>query len=146
MGEPSWKLGLYRFENEAWVLVDGSGPIDDHFVSGQIRQLGVYQVRLDPDRRFLPSSSSLHQNSPNPFTHATTITYDLATNTEVTLRVYGVDGRLIRELVRGMRPRGRHEVVWGGVDESERAAPVGVYFCRLEAGGFSESKKMILVQ
>jgi hypothetical protein len=88
----------------------------------------------------------LHPNVPNPFNPATEIRFDLARASEVTLAVFDVSGRVVRRLVHAPYPRGQHTVRWNGRDD--RGAPVsaGVYFCRLEAGRFSATRKMVLLK
>ena len=87
---------------------------------------------------------SLHQNYPNPFNPATTIRFSLRATEEVTLAVYDVTGRLIRTIAERSFAAGEHEVTWRGRDERGGAAPSGVYFVRLNAGGAVESQKIVL--
>jgi endonuclease I len=92
-------------------------------------------------------SFALRQVAPNPFHARTTIRFDLARRSPVQLQVFDVAGRLVRTLVSGavMDP-GRHEAVWDGRGEGGRAAGAGLYFCRLMAGTFVASRRMVLVQ
>ncbi len=83
----------------------------------------------------------LEQNYPNPFNPLTTITFFLPQAGQVTLAVYDLQGRLVAQLVNGMRPAGVHEVTW---DASQQAS--GMYFCRIQAGDFTAIKKMMLVK
>ena len=55
-------------------------------------------------------------------------------------------GALVATLVDEVLPAGRHAVVWDGRDETGRAAPAGVYFCRLDAGSHSRITRMALVK
>ena len=65
----------------------------------------------------------------------------------MTLRVFDMAGRLVRNLVTAEpHTPGRHEVVWNGRDDSGRQVASGTYFYRLEAGGFFETKRMVLVK
>ncbi|MFH1277113.1 MAG: FG-GAP-like repeat-containing protein [Candidatus Eisenbacteria bacterium] len=90
---------------------------------------------------------ALHPNSPNPFNPATTIRYDLPCPSPVTLRVYDVSGRLVRVLVDGeVRTEGRHTALWRGRDERNREVGSGVYFYRLDAGPFTETRKLVLIR
>jgi hypothetical protein len=89
------------------------------------------------------------QNYPNPFNPSTTIEYAVPKSGSVSLVVYDLLGRVVAVLVEGERPAGRHRVVW---DAAAQASGVssgggyasGVYFYRLQANGFIETKKMIL--
>ena len=87
----------------------------------------------------------LHQNAPNPFHPLTTIRFDLPQRARVSLRVYDVAGRMVRSLVEGSTlEAGRHEAAWNGQSESGRPAGAGLYFYRLQAGAFSETRRMVL--
>jgi len=86
------------------------------------------------------------QNQPNPFCPETRIAFAMPRDGRVELRIYSVDGRLVRTLADEERLAGPHSVVWDGTDESGRAVSSGVYFYTLAAPGFEESRKMILVR
>jgi hypothetical protein len=89
----------------------------------------------------------LHPCYPNPFNPVTTIAYDLPDPATVDLAVYDVSGKLVRKLVSAeSTPAGHHEVVWKGRDQAGQVVAAGVYFYRLDANGYSETKKMILVR
>lgn len=94
----------------------------------------------------LPAVFALRGNYPNPFNPATTIAFDLPSPQPVRLVVYGLDGRLVRRLVQGRLAAGRHEVVWRGRDDQERAVAAGIYLYRLEAGPWAASGKLDLVK
>ena len=65
----------------------------------------------------------------------------------VGLHVYDVSGRLVDVLLNDETAQmGRNEVVWRGRDMEGRFAPTGVYFYRLTAGGYSETRRMVLVK
>ncbi len=88
-----------------------------------------------------PFNFSLEQNYPNPFNPTTVIDYQLSASSFVTLKVYDILGRLVATLVQGFQSLGHHEVTF---DASALAS--GVYFGRLEAGGFSAVRKFLLVR
>jgi hypothetical protein len=88
----------------------------------------------------------LHQNYPNPFNPATTITYSVPQKLNVTLKVYDVSGKCVACLVDGQQEKGAHVVQWNGKGERGSWVTSGIYFCRLEAGNHSISKKMVLLK
>jgi len=88
----------------------------------------------------------LFQNQPNPFSPETRIAYELPQDGRAELRVYSVNGRLVRTLFDEGRPAGRHSIVWDGLDESGLAVSSGVYFYTLSAPGVEESRKMLLLR
>jgi hypothetical protein len=93
------------------------------------------------DLSIKPESIHLYQNSPNPFNPATTLSFTLPEAAHVELTVFDLQGRVIAGLVNGLREAGVHEVTF---DASQLAS--GLYFYRIEAGGFSSVKKMILMK
>ncbi|MDH3216536.1 MAG: T9SS type A sorting domain-containing protein [Candidatus Krumholzibacteria bacterium] len=94
-----------------------------------------------------PSLALELSNYPNPFNPNTTIRYQVPTISDVTLRIYDVEGRLVRTLVdRPGHAAGVHTVVWHGRDDRARDLSSGVYFYRLNAGSRSESRRMVLLQ
>jgi hypothetical protein len=89
----------------------------------------------------------LRQNSPNPFNPATTIAYELPAQGTVTLRIYDVGGKLVRNLVDAVQPEGRHTITWSGVDDAGRRAVSGVYLYRLTfKGAVVDTKKMLMLK
>ena len=62
------------------------------------------------------------------------------------LSVFDGRGRRVRRLDAGIRDAGRHEVVWNGRDDTGRQVASGTYFYRLEAGSYSETKRMVLLK
>jgi len=83
---------------------------------------------------------------PNPFNPSTVIRYALPEESFVRLEVYDVLGRRVRELVRDRQSAGWHSVVWDGRDEFGRKVGSGEYLCRLRAGEFVRSIKLLLAR
>ncbi|HPA25824.1 MAG TPA: FlgD immunoglobulin-like domain containing protein [bacterium] len=94
----------------------------------------------------IPTEFTLAQNYPNPFNPTTTISYELPRASEVRLVVFDTMGRVVKNLVSGQQHAGQHQVVWNGRDESGLAVPSGVYFYRINAGGFNATRRMMLVK
>jgi len=93
-----------------------------------------------------PPAASLAQNFPNPFNPGTRVVFTLEAPSAVSLRIYDAAGRLVRVLVERDRAAGQYEEIWDGKDASGRTAASGIYFCRLGAGSFSQTRKMILLR
>jgi len=94
-----------------------------------------------------PEGFALYQNTPNPFNPQTTIRYDVPAGAgRVTLRIYDVSGRLVRELVDEPREADRYAVSWDGRDDRGQAVASGVYLYRLTSGTFVETRKLVLIR
>ncbi len=89
----------------------------------------------------MPQLFKLHQNYPNPFNPRTTIRYELPKSSMVTLSVYDILGREVKTLVNEAKQPGTYTVEFDGSGLAS-----GVYFYRLQAGGFVEAKKLLLLR
>jgi len=89
----------------------------------------------------IPKEYALYQNYPNPFNPTTTISYDLPANGYVTMKVYDILGREVATLVNGYEQAGSYETTF---DASKLAS--SVYFYRINAGRFSDVKKLMVVK
>jgi hypothetical protein len=91
--------------------------------------------------------NSLGQNHPNPFNPTTTIDYSIAQAGHVSLKVYNVAGQLVRTLVDEVQsPETVEPVIWDGRNEAGQAVSSGVYFYKLTAKGYQQTKKMVLLK
>jgi flagellar hook assembly protein FlgD len=90
--------------------------------------------------------TALDQNYPNPFNGTTSISYSIADRRWVELTVYDPAGRVIRVLDRTERAAGRYSATWNGKDEAGRDVASGVYFCRIKAGKFNQTRKIIYLR
>lgn len=120
------------------ILIDNGndGTVDDSiFVDNQVTGL------KDLTSKGLPIEYALHQNYPNPFNPTTTISFDLPTQSYVTLKVYNMLGQEVAALVDGVRQAGRYTASMDGA-----RLPSGVYFYQLNAGLYSAVKKMVILK
>jgi len=92
------------------------------------------------------SSFRLLRNAPNPF-RSTRIEFSLTEAVDQgSLRIFDVHGRLVRTLIDGSIPAGSRSVVWSGADDQGHQVAAGFYFYRLEAPGFSDARRMLLMK
>ena len=97
----------------------------------------------------LPDEFALTQNYPNPFNATTTIAYMVpagAAGAQHKLEIYDIQGRLIRTLVDRAAEAGSHRVVWDGRDQGGQMVASGLYFYRLQAGSFMETRRLVLLK
>ena len=88
-----------------------------------------------------PATFKLYANYPNPFNPTTVISYQLAVNSRVDMKVYDSVGREVATLVEGERPAGSYSVEWDGAEYAS-----GSYFYQLRAGDFAQTRRMILLK
>ena len=94
----------------------------------------------------MPVSFELSQNYPNPFNPTTCINYYLPKNTYVRLEIFNVLGQSVRTLVNGYRYAGAYKIMWDGKDYNGKEVPGGIYFYRISAGDFIQTKKMTMLK
>ncbi|MBU0474180.1 MAG: T9SS type A sorting domain-containing protein [Bacteroidetes bacterium] len=107
-------------------------------IDGQFKYSDVVEVSINSE---LPTEFSLEQNYPNPFNPSTKISFNLPTNSFVTLKVYNAIGEEIATLVRGNEKVGIHEVTF---DASKFAS--GIYFYEIKSNKHTITKKMLLLR
>lgn len=89
----------------------------------------------------------LYQNYPNPFNQHTLIKYQLAGKSQaVKLTIFNITGEVIKILVDQTQDSGLYFSIWDGEDDSGNKAASGLYFCRLQAGEFLKTIKLILTR
>jgi photosystem II stability/assembly factor-like uncharacterized protein len=148
---------IYRNGNKI-VFVDGKGTTtetqDYTFVDKNL-QPGIYNYRLnqldfDGTQEVvgeltvlltLPEQFSLEQNYPNPFNPSTTIKFSIPTSEFVTLKVYDVLGNEVATLVNEEKPAGSYEI---NFDASNLSS--GIYLYTVQAGSYTQTKKLILLR
>jgi len=96
---------------------------------------------VEPVSNELPSQYRLSQNYPNPFNPATNINFSLPVNSYVSLEIFDINGMVVSELVNELLNAGDYDISF---DASSLSS--GLYFCRLSAGSFTDTKKMILIK
>jgi hypothetical protein len=94
----------------------------------------------------LPTCCALRQTSPNPFEAITTIAFDIAEDAFVSLKVFDVEGGLVRVLTNREWPGGRHSLTWDGATDTGESVGPGIYFVRMDADRFTATRKVMLVK
>jgi hypothetical protein len=109
---------------------------------------GIFSGTISPSSKQLPVGAPgaflLRQNYPNPFNPETFLRYTIPAPGQVRLTIYDGNGREVAGLVNTSQDAGTYEVHWDGRTASGVTAASGVYYARLDAGGLSQTTRMIL--
>ncbi|MEA3499961.1 MAG: T9SS type A sorting domain-containing protein, partial [Candidatus Marinimicrobia bacterium] len=89
----------------------------------------------------IPNDFTLKQNYPNPFNPQTTIEYSLLQKEFVNLQVFNLKGQLVKTLISKQQEIGNYSVIFDGSNFAS-----GIYFYRIEAGEYSNTKKLVLMK
>lgn len=132
-GDPSWKGEILEFNiyNKA---------LDSNEVLFLYNK-GATPTSVDDESTMSPNKYSLSQNYPNPFNPKTIINYQLPVSNFVTLKVFDMLGREVATLINEEKARGNYSVEFDGTNYSS-----GVYFYRIQAGSFVDTKKFVLMK
>ena len=103
-------------------------------------------VGIASNNNGVPKKFALYQNYPNPFNPTTVISFDVATRTNVSLRIFNILGQEIRTLVDAQLSPGHDVITWDGKNNAGVSVNSGIYIYSLQAGDFRDSKKLALVK
>ena len=109
--------------------------------AGNLPVQGTMQVKIKGGASAVSAFAS-----PNPFNPATSVMYSLQKGGDVSVRVYSLDGRLVKTLMEGPATAGTHEVLWDGRDNGGNSVRSGVYFVKTSSGGESAVFKVSLLK
>ncbi|MBU1935897.1 T9SS type A sorting domain-containing protein [bacterium] len=112
-----------------------------YFLLDDLSLSGIADVPESPLSLGLPTVHSLYPNFPNPFNPTTTFHYDVKQTGSVTLTVFDLLGQKVATLVDGQHLAGMYSITWNAT-----GLPSGTYLCRMNAPGFSQVQKVMLVK
>ena len=98
------------------------------------------------DLNLIPDVYALHQNYPNPFNPVTTLRYDLPEDAMVSITIYDVMGRRVKSLVNTTQAAGYRSVRWDATNSFGEPVSAGMYIYMIQAGQFTQTKKMVLLK
>jgi len=93
-----------------------------------------------------PLEFALFESYPNPFNPVTTIRYAVSNQQQINISVYDMRGNLVKNLLNSIQQPGAKTVQWDATDNYGAAVSAGVYLYKIQAGTFSETKKMIFIK
>ncbi|MBI2429298.1 MAG: T9SS type A sorting domain-containing protein [Ignavibacteriales bacterium] len=136
-GAGNTNIGL-RFRLKA----DGTDESKDGAYIDNIEILtNNFTVNVPGENKISPNVYALGQNYPNPFNPVTTIQYEIAASSHVTIKIYDIVGRQVAVVVNELKKPGAYKIIF----DATRIAS-GVYYYKLSAGSFTDIKKMVVVK
>jgi FlgD Ig-like domain len=108
---------------------------------GSFTYSDVLTVTLNSD-----NTAKLMNNYPNPFNPSTSIKFYIPNNSDVTIKIYDILGREVTTLINKQSEAGYHIVYWNGIDRNGNSVASGTYICRMQAGNFLQTKKLMLMK
>ena len=133
------------FETDEVFFVNLSGPSNVTVADGQGRGVILNDDTSVGVESAIPVRTFLGLSYPNPFSGRATIPFGLKESGRVSIRIFDVRGRLVRDLASGLVERGYRRADWDGRDQNGARAASGVYILRMETGGktFTQTLKLI---
>ena len=125
-----------------WCQMVNAAPPSDVYYCHKDTLVAAVEERGDVSS---PVPSMLYQNYPNPAYGKTMIRFTVPNNTDISLDIYDISGRLVRTLARGIPGAGSYFSVWNGKDSKGKEVPSGIYLYTLKAGQYTETRKLLLV-
>ncbi|MBH49629.1 MAG: endo-1,3(4)-beta-glucanase [Candidatus Marinimicrobia bacterium] len=141
----TYDVKIETYLNQSWILTSESGMEYTLDGSGEIivpsEERFILELKI-----VIPSAFTLHESFPNPFNPITTLRYDLPLDALVTLSIYDMLGREIKQLVNTTQEAGFKSVQWDARDSMGKPVSAGVYLYQIRAGEFVQTKKMVLLK
>ena len=137
----------FDFNNEKMADENISFKINDIILSSSTGETQQFTLQnSEAEFSVIPNEFQLYDNYPNPFNPSTTIRFDIASESFVSMKVIDILGREVVTLVNENKMPGKYQIRWSGKNNSYKQLPSGVYFVRLQAGSFTSLKKITLIK
>ena len=142
---PSSRLDFERFDAKAYFPRMGTthDPLSYKVCFPSRDTSDVREIEGD---NIKPSDFSLSQNYPNPFNPTTNFQFTIPKSSHVKIEIFNIVGQKVSTLVDGDMKPGIYAADWNGRDVNGKSVSSGIYFYRMQAGDFSDMKKMVLVK
>lgn len=133
--------GSVRLSNNVWKLICAGGYNNGYLSANEILTDTLSVVGIIDNVNGIPLKIKLNQNYPNPFNPNTIISYELSKPEFVNLKIFDINGREVCKLFSGKQNPGNYSINFSGNN-----LPSGIYFSKIEAGTFTDMKKMTLLK
>jgi hypothetical protein len=126
------------------IISDSLGTSDGWYIDDVKIRLKTTSVPEEPSST--PICFNLYQNYPNPFNPTTVVKFEIVQPAKVSLKIYNILGQSVKVLIDEEKVAGAYTTYWDGNDQNGQPVSSGIYFYKLEAGDFTEVKKMALIK
>ena len=106
----------------------------------------LYNVEVPIHNEVIPKSFTLHQNYPNPFNPITSFRFLLPEQSHVTIVIYDMGGRTVKQLINTTQDAGFNSVIWNATNDYGKPVSAGIYLYQIKAGEFVQTRKMVLLK
>jgi hypothetical protein len=162
-----WLIKTDSNGNEEWNQTLGGSDFDrgysvqqttdgEYIITGWTKSFGngnddawlikVENPLVEIGESFIPNVFALHQNYPNPFNPVTSLRYDLPEDGLVNITIYDMMGRVVSNLVSSQQNAGYKSVQWNATNDKGASVSAGIYLYTIQAGDYSQTKKMVLLK
>ena len=162
-----WLIKTDSQGNEEWNQTLGGSDFDrgysvqqttdgEYIITGWTKSFGngnddawlikVENPLVEIGESFIPNVFALHQNYPNPFNPVTSLRYDLPEDGLVNITIYDMMGRVVSNLVSSQQNTGYKSVQWNATNDKGASVSAGIYLYTIQAGDYSQTKKMVLLK
>jgi len=140
-------LSAYGLEEQIWIRWRYESDGGYNTYPFEMDDVGVGNVvGIGNAADGLPRTFDLAQNYPNPFNPLTHIKFQLPRQEKIKIEIYNISGQRVRTLVNREYAAGRYQIEWNGMNDAGAPVATGMYVCRLAAGDFRKSIKMIFLK
>jgi len=123
-----------------------STRINEELIQTDVCETIVHNVVGTSEKTGIPTEFQLAQNYPNPFNPTTFIEYGLPEQSDVKLMIYDIKGNTVKQWTYNNQNAGYYSVIWNGTNNSGNQVSTGIYFYRIIAGDFIQTKKMMFMK
>ena len=141
--EPGDVPQIKLYKNSTGEIIDLIGQIPS-WQNNQIYMLN--DIELASYLAINPLTFGLVKNYPNPFNPTTTIDFNLDVNSNITLAVYDINGKLVKEIVNDYMEAGYYSIDWNGKNNNNLEVSSGTYICKLISNNSSDQIKLLLIK
>jgi hypothetical protein len=140
----------YGWRNNHCSLISGCGFIIDDVNYSDFIYSSLFDCisasTLGNENEINPTVFKLYQNHPNPFNPITSLRYDLPEDGLVNITIYDMMGRIVKTLVNSSQTAGYKSIQWNATNDRNEPVSAGLYLYTIQAGGFRQTKKMVLLK